>query len=210
MFHRHTLCKLPLVALSAVLLIWSSACGTSAPAPAASSSGITAVLLESPQGGFSLKYPAGFVKIEPDIKDQPGLVYQVLLADPTGAKSGESALDVIGITVREMSKVAKPGDLKKHRAEFEGMMGQLIGDPEALRLSGPSELTELGGRSALKVGYVCRVDGVDVATVAYLVPRGDRVYWVTGQASRDTWDTTGKMIGAAISTIEFVGGGDGV
>jgi hypothetical protein len=198
--------KLFLMIATGVLLLLPVACGGgSGPEPAASSSGSTvqAAVLDSAEGGFSIKYPANFVKVEPDVSGQPGVVYQVLLVDPTGAKSGESALDVLGVTVREINKAAKPGDLKKHKTEFEGMARQLIGDPDALKLVAPFTLTDVGGRPALRVDYVYKVGGIDVASVAYLVPFGKRVYWITGQASRETWDTTGKVIGAAMSTIAF-------
>jgi hypothetical protein len=207
MFRHCSPLKLVVLSVSAALLLLSVGCGTAAQDPDASAA--QAVVLESKTGGFSLQYPANFVKVEPDVSSQSGLIYQVFLADPTGAKSGGSSLDVLGITVREISRSAKPGDLKKHRDEFEAMAGQLVGTPSGLQLSGPFELSELGGRPALKAEYVYKAGDADVATVAYLVPLGRRVYWITGQASRETWDTTGKAIGAAMSTIEFAPEGDG-
>ena len=127
------------------------------------------------QGGFSLKYPATYVKIEPtpDPASDPGLIYQVYLADPTGARSGSRALDVLGVAVRRLSRTARPGDLRKHRSEFEAIAAQLIGKPAALRMVEPFSLTTLGGHAALKAAYVFTVDGVDVAAVAYLVPVGN-------------------------------------
>jgi hypothetical protein len=189
-----------------VLLLNLVACG-SGPLVATSASSFPATMFDSAQGGFSIKYPSNFVKVEPDVAGQPGVVYQLLLADPTGAKSGDSALDVLGVAVREINKAAKPGDLKKHKAEFEAMARQLIGTPDGLKLASPFALTELGGETALRVEYVYKVSGTDVASVAYLVPLGKRVYWITGQASRATWDTTGKAIGGAISTITFTQAG---
>jgi hypothetical protein len=202
---RHVHVLAVFVALG-VLVVLPVACGAGAgevqPSQSSSTAGRVAVL-DSPQGGFSIKYPADFVKIEPDVADQRGLIYQVLLADPTGAMSGGKTLDVLSVSVREMSKKARPGDLTKFRSQFEAMAQQLIGPVDSLRITGPFKLTKLGGSPALRVEYVYKVGGADVATVAYLVPRGKRVYWVTGQAGRETWGTTGREIGAAMSTITF-------
>jgi len=189
-------------AIATVVLLATAGCGSS-PQPQAPASPAKATTLDSRQGGFSLSYPASFVKVEPDVSAQPGLIYQVYLADPTGVVSGGNALDVLGVSVHRISKTAAAGDLARREGEFRAIAMQLIGAPVGLRLVAPFEITELGGRPALKVEYVYTVKGIDVATVAYLVPSGKRVYWVTGQASRKTWTTTGRVIGGAISTITF-------
>ena len=197
------LLKLLLAITVGALVLLPVACGSgqSLESPSPSSSGRVAVL-SSPQGGFSIKYPASFLKVEPDVTGEPGLIYQVLLADRSGAQSGGSALDVLGVMVRQMSKPAGPGDLKKHQREFEVMARQLIGAPAGLKLS-PFRVSKLGGQPALKTEYIYKVSGTDVASVAYLVPVGKRAYWVTGQASRATWNTTGRLIGASMQTFEL-------
>ena len=190
-------------AVATVVLLAALGCGSS-PQPQASASRAKAATLDSRQGGFHLSYPASFVKVEPDVSAQPGLIYQVYLADPTGAVSGGNALDVLGVSVHRISKPAAAGDLARREGEFRGIAMQLIGAPAGLRLVAPFEISELGDRPALKIEYVYTVKGIDVAAVAYLVPSGRRVYWVTGQASRKTWTTTGRAIGGAMSTITFI------
>jgi hypothetical protein len=145
------------------------------------------------------------VKVEPglDAQQDPGLLYQTYLADPAGAKSEGAALDVLGIAIHRMSKSAKAGDVRAHAAEFEAIAAQLAGSPEGLRVVQSFRPATLGGRPAIKGEYLYRVKGVDVAAVAYLVPIKNRAYWVTGQASRETWKTSGRNVGAALSTMEF-------
>jgi hypothetical protein len=191
------------LALVAAALL--TGCGSGATATGTGSASAKAAELKNAEWGFSLLYPAAYVKVQPPLDSQsdPGLLYQVYLADPTGAKSGGSALDVLGITVRRMSKSAKPGDLRAHATEFKAMAAQLAGKPEGLRIVEPFRPATLGGRPALKGAYVYRVKGADVAAVAYLVPIGDRAYWVTGQASRETWTTSGRDIGSALGTMAF-------
>ncbi|HTX67599.1 MAG TPA: hypothetical protein VMH50_00430 [Thermoleophilia bacterium] len=193
------------VALVAALAL--AACAGSPQSSPSSSSllSVPTVALDSPQGGFSISYPADFVKVEPSVDPttDAGLVYQVLLADPTGAKSGGSALDVLGVTVRRMSKAAAQGDLARHKVQFEAMAAQLIGKLPGLKLVAPFSLTKLGGQAALRTAYVYKAGGADVAAVAYLMPAGERVYWVTGQASKGTWPTSGRVIGASLATFSL-------
>jgi hypothetical protein len=196
---RPWLLLLALVAVAAAV----GGCGGAGGAPRATGSPAPLSRLTSQEWGFSLQYPAGFVRVEPpvDTLDDPGLLYQLLLADPAGAKRGETALDVLSVSVRRMRPAAKTGDLRKHRDDFEAMALQLIGRPEGLRLAGPLRLGTLGKQAALRAEYAYRVAGEDVAAVAYLVPVGRRAYWVTAQASRATWDTAGRRIGAAMGSF---------
>jgi hypothetical protein len=190
------------LALSVVL----AGCGSGQALQASpSASGVRAATFESPQWGFTLDYPASFVRVEPPVapENDPGLLYAVYCADPAGAKSGGSALDDLGVTVRSMSRTAKPGDLKKHRGDFEHIALQLVGKPDGLNIVQPFKLTTLGGQPALKGTFTSKVNGADIATVAYLVPYGDRAYWVTAQASRQDWATAGRELGAALATVKF-------
>jgi hypothetical protein len=197
------------VIVSAVVLALLSvlaACGSGPSLQAGpSASGVKAAAFANTELGFTLDYPASFVKVEPSASPgaDSGLLYQVYFADPSGAKSGGSALDGLGVTVRSMSRTAKPGDLKTYRGDFENMALLLTGKPDGLKIVEPFRLTTLGGQPALKGIFTSKVNGADVATVAYLVPHGDRVYWVTGQASRQTWSTTGRELGAALATLKF-------
>jgi hypothetical protein len=192
------------VLLAAAVVAAAAGCGSNAPQPdAARPSTMAAATLENRQWGFQLKYPSTFVKVEPpvDAQKDPGLLYHVYLADPTGAKSGGAALDVLGIAVRRMSRAAKRSDLRTHAAEFKAMAAQLVGQPEGLHIVQPFRLTTLGGRPALEGEYAYRLKGTDVAAVAYLIPVHDRAYWVTGQASRQTWAAAGREIGSALATL---------
>ena len=193
-----------IAALGAAILV--TGCGSGEPLSASpSASGLRVAAFDNPKWGFSLEYPAKYVRIEPSpgANQGSGLLYQVYFADPTGGKSGSSALDTLGITIRSMSRTAKPGDLKKFRSDFENMALQLVGKPEGLKIVQPFRLATLGGKPALKGAFTYKVGGKDVAAVAYLVPQADRIYWVTAQASRQTWATASKELGAALATLKL-------
>ena len=135
------------------------------------------------------------------LQSDPGLLYEVYLADPTGARSEGSALDVLGGHRPPHEQVGKPGDLRGTRSRVQDHGGTAHRRAGGASHRGAVSPATLGGRPALKVEYVYRVKGADVAAVAYLVPIRDRAYWVTGQASRETWTTSGRDIGAALSTM---------
>jgi hypothetical protein len=199
---RSTILGAVCIAAAVLGAVAAVACGSGQSLSSPVASGVAVSGFDSSQGKFSIRYPTGFVQIEPTTTGtDSGLVYQVFFADPAGAKSGDRALDVLGVTVRRLSRAARPGDLKKHEAEFKAIAAQLIGRPDALAMVTPLRLARLDGRQALKAEYVYRVGEVDVAAVAYLVPAGKRVYWVTGQASKGTWRSSGRVIGASMMTF---------
>jgi len=201
---RSTTITVLLASIAACAVLGLAACG-GAPLETSSprSSSLMMNTLNAPDGGFSIRYPTDYIKLQPPV-DQgkaPGLVDQVLLANPRGARQGDSALDVLSITVRRMSRASTAGDLKKHKADFEEIATELIGKPTGLKFISPMVLTKLGGLPALRTDYIFKVDGTDMAAVAYLVPAGDRAYWVAGQASRATWSSSGREIAVALATF---------
>lgn len=198
--------RLAIVVVSILLATASAAaCGSGADAPQGEASAPARTLLTSQEWGFSLSYPSRYLRAEPPVDPQadPGLLYQVLLADPAGAKRGDTALDVLAVYVRRIRPAAKPGDLRAHRSDFAAMVMQLIGRPDGLKLVQRPRMDALGGHPALKAEYTSRIKGADVAAISYLVPIGDRVYWVTGQASRATWDSAGRGIGSALASMKL-------
>jgi hypothetical protein len=195
-----------LIAVGISLVCALGACGGGTE-PSASPSTFSTAMVGSREFGFSLRYPAEFVKVEPAVSasTQPGLLYQVYMADPDGAMSGEVTLDVLGLAVYRMNKAAGPGDVSRHKREFRAVAANLVEHPEGLRIMEPFGVTELAGHEALKGIYSYRVGDANVAVVAYLIPVGERAYWVTGQASRQTWESTGRILGSAIATLRLDG-----
>jgi hypothetical protein len=201
---RSTVITLLLVSIAACAVFGLAACGgTLSGASSPLASGLTMSALDDPNGGFSIRYPTDYIQLQPpvDSSKDPGLLDQVFLANSRGAMKGDTALDVLTVTVRQLSKVSRPGDLKKYKADFEAIASALIGKPVGLTMVAPFVMTTLGDLPALRVDYVFKVGGTDMAAVSYLVPAGDRVFWITGQASKATWGTSGPEMAASVATF---------
>jgi len=201
---RVALTTVLVASIAVTVALGLAACGSLSSATSSPlASGLMMNTLDDSNGAFSIRYPADYIKLQPspDHSKDPGLVDQVFLANPKGARQAGSALDVLSITVRRLSKPSKPGDLKKHRSEFEAIATELIGKPSGLTLVTPFALAKLGGLPALRVDYIFKVSGTDMASVAYLVPDGDRVYWVAAQASKGTWGTSGSEMAVSLATF---------
>ncbi len=167
--------------------------------------GIYLTPFDSGEHGFTIMFPSGYVRTEPPVDQDadPSLMYQVYFADPEGAQSAGTALDVLAIAVHRMNRTASRDDFREHLDEFRQMAHGLVGKRPKLRMVEPFEVAVLGGKPALRGVFSYRISGQDVAAMAYLVPVEDRAYWIVGQASRGTWDSAGRLLGSSIDSIEF-------
>lgn len=155
--------------------------------------------------GFTLNVPADFVVGHPKGSNarHSGLLFTVAFANPQGTIVSGKAVDVVEVAVYKLNRTASSSDVGTHEADFEGIAAKLIGRPEGLQVAAPFALTKLGGVPALTTTYVFRASGQDIATIAYLVPRGKRLYWVTAQAARENWDQSGQRLSSLTKSFAF-------
>jgi hypothetical protein len=165
--------------------------------------GIDVANYSSQQYGYSFRYPTRCTLIQPtpDAASDPGLAEQVLVADPSGMVVDGAALDAFSVSVFGLSRSAGPTAVEKHKAEFERIALGLVGRPSGLRVVAPPSVASLGGQPAISTEYFSRIGAERVGTVAYLVPRGEDLFWVRLQSSRKTKGSSTLVV--ALSTFKF-------
>lgn len=180
----------------------SALAGCGGKEPTVAETGVTASQYASHQYGYSFQYPARctLIKPTPGAAD-PGLLEQVMVADPKGLVVAGAGLDVFTVSVYGLSPPADPGDVKKHRNEFRSMVLELVGQPTGLRVVAAPTVSALGGQPALETEYFSRVGAQRVGTLAYLVPKGDHLYWVRLQSSSKTQGASTLVV--ALATFNF-------
>ncbi len=188
-----------LVACAALL----SAC--SSPPPVKNAGTAPMQLYNNADFGFSVAYPTGWLQTKPQTGDptKGAAAFTILWADPEGAGTGKSTVDGTAVSVYKLNQAIRPGQVKKSAANFRAIIGALVAKYKGLRIVQPVSYTEVGGAPAYTVMYVYKAGGTDVAAISEALPKGNNVYWMTGQASKTTWATVRPKLVASLSSLKL-------
>ncbi len=205
-----------LTAVSGLAACTSSSGTSGLPSPFASATGGASAapatafgVATSKQYGFSLKYPLGWVSASTKAKpgDTSGAPLEsVSWTDPKGKVVAGHYVDVLQVSVYAMTKAVKPADLAKHARDFKGIAYGLIKGLPTLAVTDPIKPITMNGTKGFQVTYTYAIDGTPTGAMSYLLPKGRYAYWVTGQASSDTWTASWSKLTPAMAafTIEPV------
>ncbi|HUK76790.1 MAG TPA: hypothetical protein VL117_04225 [Thermoleophilia bacterium] len=176
-----------------------SASGSPSPAPASAFGQAT-----SKKYGLTLRYPLGWVSAAREIKagDKAGsALISLTWADPKGKVVGGGFVDTLHVSVYAMSKPVKPGDVTRHKSDFEAIAYSMIKALPSLAMSGPFKPITVNGTGGLQITYAYRVQGARVGAMSYLLPKGKYAYWVSGQSSADTWSAAWSKLAPAMASF---------
>ena len=190
----------PALFVSVALLV---ALGAAACGGGALNDGAVLSAYSNAQYGFSVKFPAGWVEATKTGSKLADPLFVVFFADGNGAQVAGQAVDVMAVSVYKVSKPVTAADVKKKQKEFTAMAMGLVGKPVRLRVVEPPSVKTVDGQPAISVTYTYRLSGKDVAAMSTLVFKGDTAYWITGQASRATWPTMGRVLASCMATFAF-------
>jgi hypothetical protein len=203
----------PLVLVVAVLsLLGLAGCGSSGRLPAQAAASPTASTLriltvKDSKYDFRMAYPAGWVGTRYQNPTPGGsegaLQYVVAYADPKGAQAGGSYLDSEQVAVYQLARSMSPDELDIKTAN------RLIYDVILKDIASLSPRTNLkpvmvAGVPAWQVGYEYEVGGEVVSARSALMVRGERAYWLTGQAGTYTWRTVAPTLDACVRYFKLL------
>ena len=158
--------------------------------------GIVTSTFSSRRLGYSFRYPERCVYMSPTpaAGTSPGLVQQVIVADPSGMVVKGTALDAFTVEVYRLRPAAAPGDVAAHKREFEQKTMSLIGRPTGFAMARAPDVAAFAGQAAIECEYFFHVRGERVGMLAYLVPKGRYAYWIRLQSSRKTMGTSPMVV----------------
>jgi hypothetical protein len=178
---------------------FQSATGGASPASAAAF-GVAA----SKQYGFSLKVPLGWVSASTSAKagDTSGAPLEsVSWTNPKGKVVAGHYVDALQVSVYAMTKAVKPADLVKHARDFKGIAYGLIKGLPTLAVTDPIKPITVNGTKGFQVTYTYAVDNTPTGAMSYLLPKGRYAYWITGQASSETWTAAWSKLTPAMAAF---------
>lgn len=180
---RHMRRKIALVFAAAALAIASAACGGTT---GSDESNAEPTLYTNALHGFTLYYgePLGVVTM-----DAPaGEVYSIAFADKEGTLVDDKVANGLRVSVLELEKPMKPGDVKKYEEGIaQAVEGIVAGLPEGKATGEVTTLT-LNGAPAFVVDYEVSISGEPGVGRLYVVIKGEKEYHLTLQAVTADWE----------------------
>ena len=203
---RRTQFVLLVVAALLVGLVAGCGAGTPASSPSSSASGVARfIVYQNPEYLFSIAYPAGWTKsIEASASTSPKTGDQLLTAtflDPKGAVAA-SGKPVDGDTVEvfQLDKAVKPGNRYASTA-MRIMGGSLLPRLERVQLAGKPAQVTVHGDLGWRVAYRYSLHGHAMQALSVLVLKHRYAYWVTGQATAETWSGSWPRLRISLGTF---------
>ena len=158
--------------------------------------------------GFSLRYPLGWLSAA--FRPLPGgksggPLMVTSWADPKGKQVDGHYIDALQVTVFELNKPVTEADVAEHAADFKVICGEMmveqLGKNPHIAISDPFRPVTVNGTMGFQITYSYLVDGTPTGAMSYLLPKGRYVYWVTGQASANTWSMAWSMLAPAMASF---------
>jgi hypothetical protein len=81
------------------------------------------------------------------------------------------------------------------------MIVRQLGSQPHIAISDPFRPITVNGTLGFQITYSYLVDGTPTGAMSYLLPRGRFAYWITGQASADTWSMAWRDLAPAMASF---------
>jgi hypothetical protein len=155
------------------------------------------------QYGFSLTHDTQFTQGTPVAGGSAvgSSVFDIAFADTSGAKVGDRYVDVIQVSVYQLARAVKLGEIPKLKKEFQTLVDQMMGGLTDASVTEPLSLVEVNGTRGFKFGYTFTQDSVGIKALTHFLINGQTEYQVTGQASQENWTALSPSLQAAIDSF---------
>jgi hypothetical protein len=156
------------------------------------------------QYGFSITYADLFTQgtTTSGQADGSGSVFDIAFADTAGATVGDKFVDVIQVSVYQLARAVKLGEIPKLEKEFQTLVDQMLGGLTGASVTEPLSLVEVNGTRGFTFGYTFTQDSVGIKAVTSFLINGQTEYQIAGQASQENWAALSPSLQAAIDSFE--------
>ncbi len=154
---------------------------------------------------FSVDYPLGWLSVSAKGATSGEALTSTLWADPKGKVVAGHALDTLSVSVYAMTKPVKATDLVSHSGDFKVIVDDLIKGLPRLKVTDAFRPVTVNGTKGFQVTYTYDSQSTKAGAMSYLLlPKGRYAYWITGQASADTWAQSWSKLTPAMASFTIV------
>jgi hypothetical protein len=191
------------LALALALFVSLSACGDETDnKTGGNGSAAGTTTFRNEQYGFSMTYPADYVKAEADSSSEAGASegYGVAFADPDGEVLGDSTVDGVQVVVYELDRKLSAKEVRKLRPVFKDLVDEMVAGLENGEIKDKLGPVELNGAPGFGFSYYFTKEGKKVRASTFFLVKGKHEYMINAQAAVDRWDeVAGELEAAAMS-----------
>ncbi len=200
--------SMALLLLLAGLLLTVGACSggggsDSGDQPGGGSSGDEMTTYTDAEYGFSITYDARFTEGEPVSSASTGgeAVFSIVFADKDGPTISDRYVNVIQISVYELTRAVEPEEVPQLEQEVQGIVDQLMGSAPAAEVVEPLQEAEINGTPGYGFKYVYTEEGTENTAVTYFLINGQYEFQITAQATSAEWESISGTLDAAVGTF---------
>jgi hypothetical protein len=176
-----------------------SACGGDT-----SSSGDTKTYTDDTYG-YSFEYPSSWEIQQGDTADVSAgsaSAASVGVYDPKGAVAEDTYIDMVQISVYELTVVVDESVMPEIKTEVEGVLDSLEDQAGDLTTLEPLTEVTLGGMKGYKVTYSFAKNNAPVTSTLYFLFSGDKEYQLTVQAADTNWEAKQETFSALLASFK--------
>lgn len=188
-----------LTLLVVAMLVSLTACGDGS-----SSGGGTATYTDSTYG-YSFEYPETW-KLqegsEADVSAGGAATASVGVFDPDGAKVEQTYIDMMQVSVYELSVTVDESIMPEIKSEVENVLASLQSQAGDIETIAPLAETKVAGMDGYSVTYSFAKNEAPVTSTLYFLFSGNLEYQLTVQAADENWDANQPVFDAMLGSFQ--------
>jgi len=156
--------------------------------------------------GYSFAYPAGWKleegRSEADVSAGSSATASVSVYDPQGAVAEEMFIDIMQVSVYELTVTVDDSNMDEIKSEVETVLASLESQGDDLETLAPLDEAKVAGMDGYSVTYSFTKSGSPVTSTLYFLFSGDLEYQVTVQASDENWEANQSVFESMLDSFE--------
>lgn len=155
--------------------------------------------------GFSFEYPEDW-KLEEgntaEVTAGGGSAGAVAVFDPDGAKVGDIYIDLMQVSVYELTIVVDESMMSDVKVELENVLAQLEAQSADMNMETDLTAVTVNGMLGFEITYTFLKDGEPATSTLYFLFDGDIEYQLTTQSADEHWEANQPVFDAMVASFK--------
>jgi hypothetical protein len=154
--------------------------------------------------GYSFEYPEDWKLQEgntAEVTAGGGSAGAVAVFDPDGTKVGDIYVDLMQVSVYELTIVVDESMMSDVKVELENVLAQLEAQSADMNMDTDLTATTVNGMPGFEITYTFLKDGEPATSTLYFLFDGDIEYQLTTQSADEHWEANQPVFDAMVASF---------